>query len=404
MRKIISVIVLVFCGNLFAGSVDALPVLRMGTSARVMGMGGAFAGLSDDVSASYYNPAGLSGLEKKQLSLMTGILSNDRSLNWFAFGLPFAKSAIGFSVLMSGVSDIPDVSGGTLTGGSFSSSDLVGYLTYSSRASENVRIGFNLKVLKSKIDDTSATGFGFDFGIKARASSRISIGFVIQDILTSLKWDTESKTRENPPSVVKMGLSCRLLENKLYALLDLSKISDRDDLKINGGLEYRILPVCLRAGWDDNNITAGFGLAIGALNFNYGLRFDNMEANENRHYISLDFAFGGRGSSPSYSYGSEKKEQKEILKAEKKRKKEEEKLEKQRLKEAKKARKEKEKKERAEKKKKAIMAKHYNKAVKFYQAGKYKKAIKEWEKVLELDPNHEMSLKNIEKAKAKLQE
>jgi len=286
MRKIILGIVFVFCGNLFAGSVDALPVLRMGTSARVIGMGGAFAGLGDDVSALYYNPAGLSELKKKQLSLMMGVLSNDRSLNWLAYGIPLTQSAIGLSVLMSGVSDIPEVTGGTPTGSSFSSSDLVGYLTYSRRASENVGIGLNLKILKSKIDDTSATGFGFDFGVKAKASSRLSVGFVVQDVLTSLKWDT------NPPSVVKLGLSCSLLENKLYALLDMSKISDKDDLKVNGGLEYRISPVCLRSGWDDDNITAGFGLAIGSLDFNYALRFDDMEANENRHYISLDFAFG----------------------------------------------------------------------------------------------------------------
>jgi long-subunit fatty acid transport protein len=41
-----------------------------GAGARALGMGGAFAAVADDASAVYWNPAGLSGLEKRQLMLM----------------------------------------------------------------------------------------------------------------------------------------------------------------------------------------------------------------------------------------------------------------------------------------------------------------------------------------------
>ena len=47
----------------------------------------------------------------------------------------------------------------------------------------------------------------------------------------------------------------------------------------------------------------------------------------------------------------------------------------------------------------AAVKKHFQDGMKFYSMGQYKKAIFEWEKVLELDPNHVMARKNIEKAK-----
>ncbi|MFH1353303.1 MAG: tetratricopeptide repeat protein [bacterium] len=42
---------------------------------------------------------------------------------------------------------------------------------------------------------------------------------------------------------------------------------------------------------------------------------------------------------------------------------------------------------------------YFGRATAFYVQGEYGKAIKEWEKVLEIDPNHELSKQKIEKAK-----
>ena len=51
-----------------------------------------------------------------------------------------------------------------------------------------------------------------------------------------------------------------------------------------------------------------------------------------------------------------------------------------------------------------IMREHYEKATNYYKKGKYEKAIREWEKVLEIDPNHKNSKICIEKARNKLKE
>ncbi|MBN1897687.1 MAG: VCBS repeat-containing protein [Spirochaetes bacterium] len=46
--------------------------------------------------------------------------------------------------------------------------------------------------------------------------------------------------------------------------------------------------------------------------------------------------------------------------------------------------------------------KHFQQGLKYYSLGQYQKAIFEWEKVLEMDPQHKMAKLNIEKAKEKL--
>ncbi|MDI6641535.1 MAG: tetratricopeptide repeat protein [Elusimicrobiota bacterium] len=52
----------------------------------------------------------------------------------------------------------------------------------------------------------------------------------------------------------------------------------------------------------------------------------------------------------------------------------------------------------------AKMREDFRLATELYKNGQYKEAIAEWEKVLEIDPNHELSKEKIRKAKEKLGE
>ena len=47
---------------------------------------------------------------------------------------------------------------------------------------------------------------------------------------------------------------------------------------------------------------------------------------------------------------------------------------------------------------------HWARGMEFYKTGQYKKAIKEFEAILKLDPTHEQSRRMIEKSKEKLKE
>ncbi|MBA3065121.1 tetratricopeptide repeat protein, partial [bacterium] len=51
-----------------------------------------------------------------------------------------------------------------------------------------------------------------------------------------------------------------------------------------------------------------------------------------------------------------------------------------------------------------LMTEYFNKGTALYMDGRYSEAIKEWKKVLKLDPSHEQSKIVIEKAKQKQRE
>ena len=84
--------------------------ISLGVGARALGMGGAFAALANDVTAGYWNPAGLARLDYPEFILMHdaefgGLVNND----YGAVALPVGPSTtLGLSIIRVGVDDIAD--------------------------------------------------------------------------------------------------------------------------------------------------------------------------------------------------------------------------------------------------------------------------------------------------------
>ena len=62
--------------------------LKIGPGARVDSLGGAFGGLADDVTSIYWNPAGISQLNKISFSDTHTIWLADLRYNYLAFATP----------------------------------------------------------------------------------------------------------------------------------------------------------------------------------------------------------------------------------------------------------------------------------------------------------------------------
>ena len=62
--------------------------MSYGAGARGLGMGGAFFAVADDASASYWNPAALTLLERKEFTAMQATLFADTTLNFFTYAHP----------------------------------------------------------------------------------------------------------------------------------------------------------------------------------------------------------------------------------------------------------------------------------------------------------------------------
>lgn len=151
--------------------------LKIGVGARAMGMANAFVANANDVTAGYWNPAGLSRMNSDfQFSFMhseyfAGIAAYDYAS--FATKID-EKSALGFSFIRFGVDDIPNTTQLIDQNGNidfnrvttFSAADYAGLISYSRQSEiEGLSYGGNVKIVHRNVGDfADAWGFGFDLG------------------------------------------------------------------------------------------------------------------------------------------------------------------------------------------------------------------------------------------------
>ena len=187
--------------------------LLFGAGARGAALGGAFAALTNDVTALFYNPAGLAQMNRPQAMVSTYSYVADTRYNWVGLGLPMAGGAraIGFAVGSFGFSGQPvytleDPDG---TGETYSVAETYLGLSYSQNFSDRFSAGFTGKLISDQLGSTKATGFALDFGTNFHAllgDRPIRAAFVIQNLGTNLKHDGSALetgvTREPPLGTV----------------------------------------------------------------------------------------------------------------------------------------------------------------------------------------------------------
>lgn len=179
MKKIIFLILLTNSVELFAQSTPKFSneFLSIGVGARALGMSNSYVTTVDDVTAGYWNPAGLIGVKKDfQVSLMhaeyfAGIANYD----YGAFAAKIdSSSAFGFSLIRFGVDDIPNTTQLIDADGnidfdrisSFSVADYAFLFSYARKSKINgLRYGANVKIIYRQVGDFAvAWGFGLDLG------------------------------------------------------------------------------------------------------------------------------------------------------------------------------------------------------------------------------------------------
>jgi len=162
---------------LFGQAGSGADVTKVGTSsaaflgidigARATAMGGSFVALADDISAIYWNPAGIARLRGGEIAFIHTEWLLDTSFDWAAITFPIAGfGTIGASItaLIHDDIEITTIEQPEGTGEFFGANDLALGLTYAISLTDRFSIGFNGKFIQSKIFNESANGFGFDVG------------------------------------------------------------------------------------------------------------------------------------------------------------------------------------------------------------------------------------------------
>jgi len=212
---------LLFSAQAF-GAKYAGEFLSLGVGARALGMGGAFVGVADDVTACFWNPSGLSQLNRKQLSLMHaetfGSLLNQ---DFVAYAFPMMeedrRSALAFSLQRLGgggvkITDlekrgleISDTNRVVLLREE-SHADYALFFSYSHQMRPYLFWGANLKLIYRDVVTTSAFGIGADLAFLAKPYSFLSLGANLMDLTSSLLFYDNGTTETINPTT-KLGLA-----------------------------------------------------------------------------------------------------------------------------------------------------------------------------------------------------
>lgn len=221
-----------------AGAKYAGEFLSTGIGARALGMGGAFVSIADDASASYWNPAGMIFVQRRELVLMHSerfgsLVNYDAGSYVQQLGRDNEnRSAFGFSFLRVGVDDIPYTRKITTESGveligidrEVSEADWGFFFSYAKLMNRTLALGGNVKVIRKSVGDDSALGFGFDVGLLYKPWRRLSIGANIQDATsTFLIWNSET---ESILPTARLGLSYPFLFPSIRGKLNVAAALD----------------------------------------------------------------------------------------------------------------------------------------------------------------------------------
>ncbi len=226
--------------------------LKIGVGARGQAMGGAYGSLADDLTAVYWNPAGVSRLD--------GMAFTAAYLNWFGgFNHTFAGMAmpineqfnVAVSFISFGVDDIEittmDVPEGY--GSTYSITDVALGLTFSGYLTKEFAFGVTAKYVRNSFASLGAQGVAFDIGsLYDTGIYGIKLGFSLHNLGTEMTYDgVDLNTTVNPnPGVDKAPLDARYMTDAtdmpiIFRAGASADVFEKDEHKVIGSFDFLTL-------------------------------------------------------------------------------------------------------------------------------------------------------------------
>lgn len=274
-----------------------------GVGARALSMGGAFAALSDDPTAVFWNPAGLDFIERKSASSFYSGLDFGTSYNFVGAVFPtlsFGSFGIGWTRFSTNDIRETDPEAFQTGTGDFGANQF--YFSYGKQLRRTFSLGITAKLERTNFDldgGLSDTGVGFDLGVLYRPEfdaallRDVSVGVNAQNLI-SPRARLESVT-ESSPLNLKAGIAKLFVlgeeRNLFRLLLDVNK-SENASLTVHAGGEYSFRDQAnVRFGVNDGQVAFGAGAAYNniRLDYNFGKFADGSDFSANHRFsVTID--------------------------------------------------------------------------------------------------------------------
>jgi tetratricopeptide (TPR) repeat protein len=301
MCRIGSILIILFLSASLSQSKEkpySADFLKMGVGERAMALGGAYVGLANDISALFWNPAGLSQLAQHEVIINASLLRHGLYHNFLALGYLWEK--VGFLALgcnYLGIEEIPIWSEEERIPPNASPSftkahALAGMVGFSRRLLPRLSLGVTVKSFREQLISVSSPLVPvIDLGVLYQAKG-FNLGIVCQNFGPRFKYEIEKTAL---PSGVKIGGKMGFLKDKLIILTDLEKTIFDSKLGFHIGSELKFLKYyALRAGVSIERptfLSVGFGFNKNPLRVDYALLFyPNLGPT---HRTSIIYSFGG---------------------------------------------------------------------------------------------------------------
>ena len=305
--------------------------LEIGVGARAQAMGGAYVALANDVSAMYWNPAGISRLDRIEVMFTSSDWLVDTRHTYAGIVFPLGGfGAIGTNVTSFGMPDQPVrvIGQEEGTGEYYSVGDFALGLSFAYNFTDRFSLGISTKYINQKIWHTSANGFALDIGgLYHTQWEGLRMGFSLsnfgtnlqisgRDLLNAIDPDKNNSGVENInvnystgefplPLIFRFGLSQQFdvitEDHRITVSADVLHPSNNVE-SVNIGLEYMLHKmIAMRAGYESlfdedriNGFTSGVGVSTdiyGGISTNFDYAYAKWGVFKTVHRLSLQMTF-----------------------------------------------------------------------------------------------------------------
>ena len=268
------------------------------TSARTLGLGGAYVATADDPLGVLWNPAGLSTMNQNELRFENARLFEDTSINSFGFAVPGSRwPSLGVAIVSLGSGDFQRTNELNDALGTFHEGETAYLLTASRAFTPRLSIGLNAKLVQQTVESFSGNGFGMDLGGMFDVTPTLRVGASFMNLAGPKI--TLSDVAEAYPMQVRAGFAVRVLGGRCMLTGEADQMKGLG-ARFHGGAEYWIQSgLGLRMGWSDQG-------GSGGLSYRFTPQYEVEYAAANHplgitQRVGLSYRFGGFFASSSAS-------------------------------------------------------------------------------------------------------